>query len=224
MMLASVYKNKRKIGDGIESKFLDPIVGEGQNPKKFLDPISGDGLATQTGDGLSLTGIKNFANRLSRSKYKQPLFPGEHHVPLYDRDQKLAFTNFLGPGTQISKRLTRGDVPINKVDEFAKEHDIAYMKSEGIQNPVERKKFIRAADKKLIFETNQQPASIISPAQKVLVNAGIGSKIGLEKIGLPVMKKFEGGKKPDPVKRLRKEAKKKLTKQYARILAKKIIK
>lgn len=37
--------------------------------------------------------------------------------------------NFCGPGTNLTKRLQRGDVGVNELDEACKEHDIAYNKS-----------------------------------------------------------------------------------------------
>ncbi len=43
--------------------------------------------------------------------------PVEVHLPGY---------NYLGPGTNLSKRLSRGDKGINPLDEAAKEHDIYY--------------------------------------------------------------------------------------------------
>lgn len=55
------------------------------------------------GSGL----INDFINKL----------PFEMHWPGY---------NYLGPGTKLDKRLERGDKPINKLDEAAKDHDIFY--------------------------------------------------------------------------------------------------
>jgi len=43
--------------------------------------------------------------------------PFEVHIPGY---------NFCGPGTNLQKRLERGDQGINPLDEACKEHDIAY--------------------------------------------------------------------------------------------------
>jgi hypothetical protein len=34
--------------------------------------------------------------------------------------------NYCGPGTKLSKRLSRGDKGVNDLDEACKEHDIAY--------------------------------------------------------------------------------------------------
>lgn len=45
--------------------------------------------------------------------------PYEIHIPNYQ---------FCGPGTKLQKRLARGDVGINKLDEACKEHDILYSK------------------------------------------------------------------------------------------------
>lgn len=43
--------------------------------------------------------------------------PVEMHAPGY---------NYLGPGTKLDERLRRGDKPVNKLDEAAREHDIFY--------------------------------------------------------------------------------------------------
>ena len=46
--------------------------------------------------------------------------PCEVHLPGY---------NYCGPGTKLHKRLARGDRGINRLDEYCKQHDIAYNKS-----------------------------------------------------------------------------------------------
>ncbi len=56
-----------------------------------------------SGSGL----FNNLLNRL----------PVEVHLPGY---------NYLGPGTNLAKRLSRGDKGINPLDEAAKQHDIFY--------------------------------------------------------------------------------------------------
>lgn len=47
------------------------------------------------------------------------ILPVELHIPGYQ---------YCGPGTNLSKRLQRGDPGINKLDEACKAHDIAYSK------------------------------------------------------------------------------------------------
>ena len=44
----------------------------------------------------------------------------ELHVPGYQ---------YCGPGTQLAKKITRGDPGINKLDQFCKEHDLIYSKN-----------------------------------------------------------------------------------------------
>lgn len=47
------------------------------------------------------------------------ILPIELHIPGYQ---------YCGPGTNLSKRLQRGDPGINKLDAACKQHDIAYSK------------------------------------------------------------------------------------------------
>ncbi|XP_065207593.1 uncharacterized protein LOC135836595 [Planococcus citri] len=51
--------------------------------------------------------------------------PFEMHMPGY---------NYLGPGTKLEKRLNAGSQPINKLDELAMNHDIAYSKSKNLDD------------------------------------------------------------------------------------------
>ncbi|CAH2004058.1 unnamed protein product [Acanthoscelides obtectus] len=49
--------------------------------------------------------------------------PFEAHIPGY---------NFCGPSTKLQKRLQRGDVGINPLDEFCKQHDIFYSQQKDL--------------------------------------------------------------------------------------------
>ena len=49
----------------------------------------------------------------------------EFHIPGYQ---------YAGPGTQLTKRLARGDPGINRLDKIAKQHDIAYSKAKNLQD------------------------------------------------------------------------------------------
>lgn len=46
----------------------------------------------------------------------------------------LFYYRFCGPGTKLKKRLARGDRGINNLDELAREHDIAYDKSNSLSD------------------------------------------------------------------------------------------
>ena len=49
---------------------------------------------------------------------KNDLFPGEKHVPLYT-NKGFKIGQFIGPGTQIVKRLRRGDKGLTDSDRTA---------------------------------------------------------------------------------------------------------
>ena len=49
----------------------------------------------------------------------------EFHIPGY---------HYAGSGTQLTKRLARGDPGINRLDKIAKQHDIAYSKAKNLQD------------------------------------------------------------------------------------------
>lgn len=68
-------------------------------------------LLVKEGSGLVNSAINNL--------------PFELHVPGYQ---------YLGPGTKLSKRLARGDPGVNKLDQAAKEHDIAYSNSKELSD------------------------------------------------------------------------------------------
>lgn len=100
----------------------------------------------------------------------------EIHIPGYQ---------YCGPGTNLNKRLQRGDPGINELDRSCKAHDIQYSK-------LKDSKKRRAADKVLFKQSLRR---IVSPDAKLseraaaaLVSSLIGTKIGLTKIGLGIKK------------------------------------
>lgn len=59
--------------------------------------------------------------------------PFEMHIPGY---------NYCGPGTKLQKRLERGDLPKNKLDEACREHDIAYSQQKDLKERHEADKIL----------------------------------------------------------------------------------
>lgn len=96
----------------------------------------------------------------------------EIHIPGYQ---------YCGPGTDLEKRLARGDPGINPLDRACKDHDIAYSK---VQNSKDR----RAADKVLVSRAfprvYSRDAKMGERAAALLTTGLMGAKIGLSKIGL----------------------------------------
>lgn len=68
-------------------------------------------MLVHNGDGI----VNSIINKL----------PFEAHIPGY---------RFCGPGTRLEKRLKRGDKGVNPLDDACKEHDIAYSKSNKLED------------------------------------------------------------------------------------------
>ena len=65
----------------------------------------------------------------------------EFHWPSYQ---------YMGAGTKLKKRLTRGDPGINRLNKIAKQHDIDYSKAKNLQDKWK-------ADAKIIESINNLP-------------------------------------------------------------------
>lgn len=57
---------------------------------------------------------------------------------------------YMGPGTELKKRLARGDPGINRLDKIAKQHDIDYSKAKSLKDK-------HAADRKMIANIKSLP-------------------------------------------------------------------
>ncbi len=84
----------------------------------------------------------------------------EYHLPGY---------NFCGPGTDLSKRLARGDKPINKLDACCMVHDVVYSETSSSSKRVEADRKLRNCALAIIANPLTPPtlraeASIVSLA------------------------------------------------------------
>lgn len=102
--------------------------------------------------------------------------PFELHLPSYQ---------FAGPGTRLSERLARGDKGINKLDEFCREHDIAYATH---KDSSERRKADEKLGDEALKRVFSKDANFGERAASLLVSAAMKAKTGLSKIGLGVSK------------------------------------
>ena len=121
-------------------------------------------------------------------------FPGEKHVPLVPesfRQKKgllnkaknirnaVTRANYAGPGTNIGKRLQRGDLPVSETDRVAMAHDIRY----GLARNYDQ---VRVADRKMIKALSRvQKEKRDSKFNTRAAAAVIKAKMGLENRGLP---------------------------------------
>lgn len=120
---------------------------------------------------------------------------------------------FCGPGTELEKRLRRGDRGKNELDAQCKIHDITYAKSKDTATRSE-------ADKTLIDRAlnriYSRDAKLDERLSAILVSVLMAAKLGLTKIGLGLSGKKMQEK--DKKRVIRKSTKKILSRKQAKII------
>lgn len=96
----------------------------------------------------------------------------EIHIPGYQ---------YCGPGTDLEKRLARGDPGVNKLDQACKDHDIAYSK---VKNSKDRREADRALIARALPRIYSPNAKLGERAAALLTTGAMGTKLALSKIGL----------------------------------------
>lgn len=111
--------------------------------------------STKVGSGL----VNTLINRL----------PFELHLPGY---------NYCGPGTKLDKRLNRGDVGINPLDEACKSHDIAYAQNKSLETRHRADLELAVAAGRRWRESNSLPERLlalgVNKIMKYKVKRGMG--------------------------------------------------
>lgn len=97
--------------------------------------------------------------------------PFEMHIPGYQ---------YCGPGTNLKKRLARGDPGINPLDQACKQHDISYSIYKNGPRRYEADKLLA---KKAWDRVRAGDASAGERASALAVAAAMKTKMGLTKIG-----------------------------------------
>ncbi|KAK9872602.1 hypothetical protein WA026_018736 [Henosepilachna vigintioctopunctata] len=95
--------------------------------------------------------------------------PFELHLPTYQ---------FCGPGTNLEKRLARGDIGINELDKACKEHDLAYSESKDFEKRRQADNILiqKASD---ILKSKEASRKEKAAALLVLVLMKAKTKIGM---------------------------------------------
>lgn len=81
--------------------------------------------------------VKSNPNNNKKVSPELPGFDGEYHARGLSGDTFNVVHSFTGPGTNLNKRLERGDEGINDIDKASKLHDIEY---ESITNKLNKSK------------------------------------------------------------------------------------
>jgi hypothetical protein len=125
-------------GEGVMDKFR-AIYDKGKNlVEKASDLYSGE-LGTK---------IKNMIP--SSDANARSSFTGEKHAILELANGKNGVANYMGPGTEVLKRLKRGDPGRTFADNVAKRHDIDYALAATEGTKEAQLKAIREADNRMI--------------------------------------------------------------------------
>lgn len=123
---------------------------------------------------------RNLGRRLICPSSTRPLFEGENHFPCH---------NFTGPGTQIMKRIKRGDKPVDAVDACSMDHDIYYQNIANTPNidPLIAAENVMEADQILLRCIANIPNSnklTLQHAAKYIAQEVIQGKAYLESKGI----------------------------------------
>ncbi len=118
------------------------------------------------------------SNKLSEKFNKNPAwrpgFPGEAHVVL-NTPFGLTRANFCGPGTDIIKRVNRGDRGVNQIDNACEKHDLLYHFAKTPED-------LRRADNEMIREVDN--VTDAGAVQKALAKGVIQAKKLGEDVGV----------------------------------------
>lgn len=113
-------------------------------------------------------------------------YPGEKHGVLKlkpGRNHSYAIANWMGPGTQVLKRLEKGSQPRTEVDKVSKAHDIRYTLAKDIDD-------IRSADEKMVSKIDEIERKKSDSRFNIAQARMIKGKIALEKMGVLPRDKF----------------------------------
>lgn len=120
-------------------------------------------------------------------------FAGEKHMILKLANGRNGVANFMGPATQVIKRVKRGDKGRTPSDTVAKRHDIDYMLANNSRTKAGQLKKVRQADNRMInslkrIKKNRSDAGRNISAGMRLIQA----KVIAENVGVLKKDKFSG--------------------------------
>ena len=128
----------------------------------------------------------------------RPSFQGEKHAILRLPNGRMGIANFMGPQTQVIKRLQRNDPGRTPSDMTAKMHDIQYNLAQGANSEQEQLRLIRDADNRMIRNLNRIEAEGSDSRFNTKQGKLIVAKTKLEDAGVLDPKKFAGNLRDIP--------------------------
>jgi len=161
------YKEALKQAKASYSKVL-------KNSKPSRPKSSDSSKPERIGSGIAENVYLASLKKMGVTKGLDKRFKGELHAPLLLEDGTLAVGNYIGPQTEIKKRVARGDKGITGVDELSRRHDALYSLAKS-------KKDIRDADIDFL-NIIKRKAVRDNPMNLKTGKTGIASKFAAESI------------------------------------------
>lgn len=124
-----------------------------------------------------------------------PGYPGERHMILKLKNGKNGVANWMGPGTEVLKRLNRGDTGRTPSDMVAMRHDTDFTISQMAPDKKTQLKLGREADHRMINSLKKIQKGAHGGDANRNIQAGmrlIQAKVKLEDAGLLNKSKFTG--------------------------------
>jgi len=192
---AGVMRQSDMSGEGIMD-IARSLYEKGKTAASYLYDnrdkiIRGAEIASTAYSGPIGTAVKNILP--DSDENARPSYVGERHGILKLPNGKYGTANFLGPGTQIVKRLRRGDPPRTESDKVAQRHDVDYALAAGLENKQAQAKAIRTADKRMVNSLGRISKAGTDSAHNIFLGKRlIQGKMAAEDVGLLARDKFSG--------------------------------
>jgi hypothetical protein len=123
----------------------------------------------------------------------RPKYAGEKHAILQLANGKYGVANYMGPGTQVVKRVARGDPPRTLSDKVAMRHDIDYTLASAMSSKEKQIKAVREADNRMISSLNRLEQGNLDAKKNIMLGKQIiKGKTIAEDLGILDKSKFAG--------------------------------
>lgn len=170
-------------GKAAASYLYDPNV---KNLIKKGAEMAADAYGSELG-----TTVKNLLP--SSDENARPAFAGERHAILQLPNGKYGMANYMGPGTQVIKRLKRGDPARTQSDKVAMKHDIDYALAAGMKSKEAQTKAVRQADQRMVSNLNRISKNKEDAKKNIFIGRRlIQGKMAAEDVGLMKKGSFAG--------------------------------
>jgi hypothetical protein len=177
-------KNEQQIDMGGEG-IIDLAKKGYEKAKQFIGKASelyGSELGTNVINALP-----------SNDETARPKFAGEKHAMLQLPNGSYGIANYMGPGTQVVKRVARNDPPRTLADKVAQRHDIDFQLATAMSSKDKQLKAVREADNRMINSLNRLEQGNLDAKKNIMLGKQIiKAKTIAEDLGILDKSKFAG--------------------------------